>query len=74
MPLLPVKNKILLNDIHFNFHAKMIDFHCLIKKNLQTTGSCLQTLTTLLNVSIWKEIIFYLRTNYEHLKEKIGLI
>jgi hypothetical protein len=52
----------------------MIGFHCLIKKNLQTTGSCLQTLTTLLNVSIWKEIIFYLRTNYEHLKEKIGLI
>jgi len=32
LPLLPVKNKILLNDIHFNFHAKMIDFHCLIKK------------------------------------------
>jgi hypothetical protein len=70
LPLLPVKNKILSNDIHLNFYAKMIDFHSLIKKNLQTTGSCLQTLTTRLNVSIWKEITIYLRINYEHLKEQ----
>lgn len=37
----------------------MIGFHCLTKKNLQTTAYCLQPLTTLLNVSIWKEIMSY---------------
>jgi hypothetical protein len=51
-PLFPIKNQILSNGIHFNFYAKMIDFHCLTKKNLQTTAYCLQTILASLKLKV----------------------